>query len=159
MDDHQVNTIPNHHSTKMDVLQKTFFQIIPAAKWFERHSIPSPIQQRRHLPTLTSLFFFYVPNPQLSHWKVGQIHTYCTWAHSSYSNCRWLYPFFLSVVCSSVLNGENMFRVDAKIEKGDRGQNMRSTLKMWCMRSSAYAFSIRFIKHVAWQLLWNFTAA
>ena len=33
MDDHPVHTIPNHQPTKMDVSQKTFVQIILAAKW------------------------------------------------------------------------------------------------------------------------------
>ena len=37
-DDHQVHTIPSHHPTQMDVLPKTFFQIIHAAKWLVRHS-------------------------------------------------------------------------------------------------------------------------
>ena len=38
MDDHLVHTIPNHYLIKMDVLPKTFFQIILAAKWLVRHS-------------------------------------------------------------------------------------------------------------------------
>ena len=33
MDDHLVHTTPNHHPSKMDVLQKTSLQIIRAAKW------------------------------------------------------------------------------------------------------------------------------
>ena len=32
IDDHLVHTIPNHHPTKMDVLPKTFVQIILATK-------------------------------------------------------------------------------------------------------------------------------
>ena len=33
---------PNHHPTKMDVLPKTFVQIILAAKWLVRLSSTSP---------------------------------------------------------------------------------------------------------------------
>ena len=36
MDVHPVPTIPNHHPIKMDVLPKTFVQIILAAKWLVR---------------------------------------------------------------------------------------------------------------------------
>ena len=32
----------NHHPSKMDVLSKTYFQIILAAKWLVRHSSKSP---------------------------------------------------------------------------------------------------------------------
>ena len=39
MDDHPVQALPIHHPTKMDVLPKTFIQIILAAKW---HSSTSP---------------------------------------------------------------------------------------------------------------------
>ena len=38
MDDHPVHTLPNHHQTKMGVLQNTFVQIIFAAKWLVQHS-------------------------------------------------------------------------------------------------------------------------
>ena len=41
------------------VLSKTFLQIILAAKWFVRHSITSPNQQRQPLTSLLYLFFFY----------------------------------------------------------------------------------------------------
>ena len=44
----------------MDVLPKTFVQIILAAKWLVRHSSMSPSQQRRPLPSLLSLSLFYV---------------------------------------------------------------------------------------------------
>ena len=54
MDDPLVNTTPNHHPLKMDVLPKTFLQIILVAKWLVRHSSASPKKQRRPLP---SLFF------------------------------------------------------------------------------------------------------
>ena len=33
MDDHPVHIIPNHHPSKMDVLLKTFLQVILAANW------------------------------------------------------------------------------------------------------------------------------
>ena len=62
MDDHPFHmtcSIPNHHPTKMDVLPKFFVQIILAAKWLVRHSSTSPKQQRRPLPSLLSLSFFY----------------------------------------------------------------------------------------------------
>ena len=36
MNVHPVHTIPNHHPTKKDVLQKFFVQIILAAKWLVR---------------------------------------------------------------------------------------------------------------------------
>ena len=45
MDDLPVHTIPNHHSTKIDVLQKTFVQIILAANWLVPHSGTSTNQQ------------------------------------------------------------------------------------------------------------------
>ena len=38
MDDHAVYTIPNHHSSKTDVLPKTFVQITLATKWLVKHS-------------------------------------------------------------------------------------------------------------------------
>ena len=54
----KLETIPN---IKMDVLPKTFVQIILAAYWLMRHSRTSPPnQQRRHLPSLLYLFFFYM---------------------------------------------------------------------------------------------------
>ena len=46
MDDHSVHTTPNQHPTKMDVLPKTFVQIILAAKWLAWHSSTSSSQQR-----------------------------------------------------------------------------------------------------------------
>ena len=49
---HLVPTPPNHHRLKMDVLQKTFLQIILAAKWWVRHSSTSPNPQPRPLPYL-----------------------------------------------------------------------------------------------------------
>ena len=58
-DDYPVHTIPNHHPTKMDVLQKTFVQNILAAKWLVRHSSTSPKQQRWPLTSLLSLSYFY----------------------------------------------------------------------------------------------------
>ena len=42
MDDHPVHATPNLHPSKMDVLQKTFLQIILAAKLLVRHSITFP---------------------------------------------------------------------------------------------------------------------
>ena len=41
MDDHPVQTTPNHQPPKMDVLPETFLQIIFAAKWLVRHSSTS----------------------------------------------------------------------------------------------------------------------
>ena len=58
-DDHPVLTIPNRNPTQRDVLPKTFVQIILAAKWLVRHLSTSPHQQRRPLPSLLSLSFFY----------------------------------------------------------------------------------------------------
>ena len=46
------NWFPNHHPSKMDVLPKTFFQIIFAAKSAMQHSSTSPNQQQRPLPFL-----------------------------------------------------------------------------------------------------------
>ena len=51
---HTVHTTPNHHPPKMDmdVLPKTYLQIILASKWLVRHSgIRPPNQQRRPLPS------------------------------------------------------------------------------------------------------------
>ena len=61
MDDHLVHTSPNYHPPKMDVLSKTLLQIV--ANWLERHSIPSPKQQRRPLPSLLSVFFCSMSYP------------------------------------------------------------------------------------------------
>ena len=55
MDDHLVHTTPNHHPPKMDVLPKTFLQIILASKWLVWHSSTSPKQQWRPLPSLLSV--------------------------------------------------------------------------------------------------------
>ena len=48
MDDHLVHTTTNHHPPKMDVLPKTFLQIILAANWPVWPSSTSPKQQRQH---------------------------------------------------------------------------------------------------------------
>ena len=37
MDNHPIHTTENPHPTKMDVLPKTFLQIILSAKWLVRH--------------------------------------------------------------------------------------------------------------------------
>ena len=58
-DDLPVHTTPKHHHSKMDVLPKTFLQIILAAKWLVGHSSTSPKQQRRPLPSLLYNSFFY----------------------------------------------------------------------------------------------------
>ena len=64
IDGHPVHIVSNHHhSTKMDVLQKIFCPVILAAKWIVRHSSMSPNQQRRPLPSLLSLSFFYARQP------------------------------------------------------------------------------------------------
>ena len=49
----------NHHPLKMDVLLKTFLQIIHAAKRLVRHSSTSSKQQRRPLPSLLSDFLLW----------------------------------------------------------------------------------------------------
>ena len=54
MNDHLVHTTPNHHPPKIDVLPKTFFQIILFTKSVVQHSGMSPDQQRRPLPFLMS---------------------------------------------------------------------------------------------------------
>ena len=58
MDDYPVHTIPNHHQAKLDILPETFIQLILAAT-------TSPEQQRRPLPYLLSLSFFYGPTERL----------------------------------------------------------------------------------------------
>ena len=58
---HPAHTIPNHHPNTMDVLPKTLLQIILAVKWLVQHSSTSPNQQRRPLPSLLYLSFFYAP--------------------------------------------------------------------------------------------------
>ena len=52
MDDHPVHIIQNHHPTNCS-------KIILAAKWLVRHSSTFPNQQRRPLPSLLYLSFFY----------------------------------------------------------------------------------------------------
>ena len=59
LDDPPVHTIPNHHPLKMDVLPKTFLHIILAAKSQVRHSITSPKQLLRPLPSLLNKSFFF----------------------------------------------------------------------------------------------------
>ena len=39
INDHWAHTAPNHHPHKMDVLPKTFLQIIIAAKWLVQHLV------------------------------------------------------------------------------------------------------------------------
>ena len=56
IEDLPIHTTPSHHNPKMDVLPKTFPQIILAAKCLVRHSSTSPSQQRRPLPSLLSNF-------------------------------------------------------------------------------------------------------
>ena len=58
LDDLPVHTPPNHHNLKMDVLPKTFLQIILAAKWLIRYSSMHPQKQRQPLPSL-----LYTVNP------------------------------------------------------------------------------------------------
>ena len=60
MDDLPVNTTPNHHPHKMDVLPKTFLQIILAANWLGRYSGTSHNQQRRPLPSLLSVSSYMI---------------------------------------------------------------------------------------------------
>ena len=50
--DYLVHATPNHHPSKIDVLLKTFLQILLAAKWLVRHSSMFPNYQRRPLPSL-----------------------------------------------------------------------------------------------------------
>ena len=59
IDGHLVYTTPNHHPSKIDVLPKTFLQIIHAAKWLRRHgrTRTSPKQPRRLLPSILSVSF------------------------------------------------------------------------------------------------------
>ena len=70
MADHPVHTTLNHHPSKIDVLPKTFLQIILAVKWLVRHSSTSPNQQRRPVPSLLylSLFYGWLPVPTVRHW-------------------------------------------------------------------------------------------
>ena len=63
MDDHLFPSIPNHHPCKMDVLPKTFLQIILDANWLVWHTFPSPKQQRRPLLSPLSLSSFYANRP------------------------------------------------------------------------------------------------
>ena len=58
--DHLVHTIRNHHPPKMDVLPKTFLQIILAANWLGRYSGTSHNQQRRPLPSLLSVSSYMI---------------------------------------------------------------------------------------------------
>ena len=51
MKDQHAYTIPNYHPTKMDVLPKTFFQIVLAANWLVQHSRTYP------QPTATTFAF------------------------------------------------------------------------------------------------------
>ena len=55
MIDHLIQTTPFHHHPEKNDLSKTLVQIIIAAKWLVRHSITSPKQKRRPLPSLLSV--------------------------------------------------------------------------------------------------------
>ena len=54
MDNHPVHTIPNRYPTKLDVLPKTFVQIILDAKLLVRHSCTIV-----HHPNSSDDFFFF----------------------------------------------------------------------------------------------------
>ena len=60
MDDLPVHTIPNHRPPKIDILPKTFLQLILLAKWLVRLSNTSTKQQRQPLPSMLhkSLCYF-----------------------------------------------------------------------------------------------------
>ena len=62
LDDPSEHTKLRYHLTKMDVLQKTFLQIILAAKWSIRHSrmSTSTNQQRRLFFVFSSVFFLLI---------------------------------------------------------------------------------------------------
>ena len=79
MNDHLVNTTPNHHPPKMDGLPKTFLQIILAAKWLVRYSSTSPKQQRRPSVCVSILYYGLI--------MVGP-HTYQDLA-ASWAGCRY----------------------------------------------------------------------
>ena len=54
MDNHPIHTTENPHPTKMDVLPKTFLQIILSAKWLVRHFKYNP------KPAATTFAFFFL---------------------------------------------------------------------------------------------------
>ena len=66
-----VHTPPTHYPPKMDVLTKTFLQIILAAKQLVRHSIMSPNQQRRPLPSLLSHSYSTAPGLSILCFRPG----------------------------------------------------------------------------------------
>ena len=89
----------SHHNkpspyTKMDVLPKTFVQIILAANWLVRHSITSPKQQRR--PSLLSLSF-------LTGWEVLHV--------GVYTSIAGLLQYFLYYFCRVSWREVNRLRV------------------------------------------------
>ena len=63
MDDHPVHTTPNHHPPKMDVLPKTFLQIILAAKWLVHGIQVHPPNSSDDLCLLFCFFFYASPKP------------------------------------------------------------------------------------------------
>ena len=56
MDDHLVHTIPSHQPTKMDVLPKTFVEIILVAKWLVQHLGMRPPTTRDNLCLLFCIY-------------------------------------------------------------------------------------------------------
>ena len=67
MDDHLVYTTPHHILAKMDVLPKTFLQIILATKRLVRHSSMYVPQAAATTFAFSSVcFFFYVAHQELS---------------------------------------------------------------------------------------------
>ena len=103
MDDLPVHTIPSHHTTKMDGLPKTFVQIILAAKWLGRHSSTSHKQQRRPMPSLLSLSFFYGAEVRTSAWGAKSNHVLFSLLHviveCSVPNNKWHW-LGLKKICS-----------------------------------------------------------
>ena len=59
MDDHPVHTKPNPHPTKIDVLPKTFLQVILGAKYLVQHSSmsPQPAATTFAFPSVRFLFY------------------------------------------------------------------------------------------------------
>ena len=83
MDEHPVHTIPNHSPTKIDVLPKTFVQVIFAAKWLVRHSSMSP------QPTATTFAFSSVFFLLLWLWMSPKSRVSCSKSYLEWYWRRW----------------------------------------------------------------------
>ena len=97
MDDYPVHSIPSHHYPKIDVLPKSFLQIIIAAEWLVRHSSSSPIHTTFAF-SFVFIQFFYGIQVHLQVWGVSARLT-------SQADASILFTRLLIFACLFILKG------------------------------------------------------